>query len=71
MSDFGLTTVHRTTSDNMCISRMAGHTILAATYGLNPKREDAYFHTVFMAVQGLNLGLSRRALVYDFFPPSK
>ncbi|KAJ7810311.1 cytochrome P450 [Mycena olivaceomarginata] len=46
----------------------AGRTILGAAYGIQPKPEDPYMHTVFMAVQGLNIGLSTHALLYDLFP---
>lgn len=47
---------------------MAGRTILGAAYGIELHSQDGYMHTVRMAVEGLNLGLSTRALLYDLLP---
>ncbi|KAJ7617098.1 cytochrome P450 [Roridomyces roridus] len=47
---------------------LAGHTILGVAYGIEPSLKDAYLKNVNMAVEGLRLGLSPRALLYDLLP---
>jgi len=47
---------------------MAGRIILGVAYGLEAQAGDSYMQNVYMAVQGLILGLSPRALLYDWFP---
>ncbi|KAJ6579508.1 cytochrome P450 [Mycena vulgaris] len=50
---------------------LTGCIILGAAYGIQPQAGDPYMHTVLMAIQGLNLGLSTRALLYDLLPAGK
>lgn len=47
---------------------MAGRTIFGIAYGIELHSHESYMHTVYLAVLGLNLGLSTRALLYDIFP---